>query len=161
MDAPGFPSKSLGNGGAGKTGSIPTPRKTPRKRAVKHDEQVSSTARVLFPSLHSNLEETTTSPRKLRKGKKQIAFSLEDLAEERNRGSGEKMEIYTDSKERVPDADEGDDEQNPFAVRKSGRKTRPSRLSDSATRKRSVTQSGMSEQIDQAVANDEGLVYVL
>ncbi len=71
------------------------------------------------------------------------------------------MMIYTDSKERVPDPDEGGDEQNPFVVRKSGRKTRPVGLSDGATRKKSATQNGMSEEVDQAVANDEGMVYVL
>ncbi len=71
------------------------------------------------------------------------------------------MKIYTDSKERVPVPDEGGDEQNPFVVRKSGRKTRSTELSDGTTRKRSATQNGMSEEVDQAVANDEGMVYVL
>jgi len=161
MDAPRFPSKSLGNGQPGVTGYLPTPRKTPSKRPVQHDEQLSSTARVLFPSHHLDLEEATSSPRKPRKGKNHIAFSLEDLADERNGGSGGKMKIYTDSKERVPVPDEGGDEQNPFVVRKSGRKTRSTELSDGTTRKRSATQNGMSEEVDQAVANDEGMVYVL
>ena len=86
-------------------GSLPTPAKTPRKRALHSEASIKPTARVLFPtSRPATIDEVT--PRKARKFTKNL-YSLSSFEE--NAESSEKIEIFTDSKERIPTADEDDE----------------------------------------------------
>lgn len=129
---------------------FPTPAKTPRKRHAQADSALATTARVLFPGRTMHPDDVIPSPRRSRKQSKKAAFSLESFAEACENG-GEKIEIYTDSKERVPEMDESED--NPFITRANTRAglSRPTRK----------TKNGMSRSVDQAVENGEGMVYVL
>lgn len=68
------------------TVALPTPAKTPSKKKVSGD--FSSTARTLFP--HSNM-----------RAKKSTPFSLESFD---TSGPSKNIEIYTDSRDRVPKA---------------------------------------------------------
>jgi len=122
---------------------LPTPMKTPRKRDVRY-EKLHSTARVLFPGRALTPEDRM--PRKGRKGKRPVAFSLDSPS------PGNGISIFTDSKDRIPDVAE-EAEENPFV---SQQISRPSRSATSGH-----TKHGMSEEIDRAVENGEGMVYTL
>lgn len=132
---------------------MPTPAKTPRKRSAYDGSHVKSTARVLFPARPATNEDIMPSPRKVRKNK-HAGFSLDSYGEDDN---GEQIHIYTDSKERIPDEEEIDDDDNPFrsrgSTRRSGRK--------SEARKANGTKHGMTKEIDEAVERGEGMVSVL
>ncbi|KAJ4378121.1 hypothetical protein N0V83_000954 [Neocucurbitaria cava] len=128
------------------TGMLPTPAKTPRKRRV---EDLSSTARVLFPSRPATIDEVVPTPRKARKTKD--LYTLESFAQH-NDDAAEKIPIYTDSKERVPSP--GTEEDNPFIVKKGkGRaKATPQKSRKAVTPK--------TEKMDAAAERDEGMVYI-
>ncbi|KAF2145156.1 uncharacterized protein K452DRAFT_306078 [Aplosporella prunicola CBS 121167] len=138
------------------SGMLPTPSKTPAKPS-KHLAEPSSafgsTARVLFQSRPATVDEVMPSPRKSRK--KHSAFSLFSFADEcdDNRRTS-KIEIYTDSKERVPSKDNTVD--NPFVTRDADeqRASRPRRKTRSS-RKRTESE----EDMERKAENDEGLIY--
>ncbi|CAO2648108.1 Nn.00g090300.m01.CDS01 [Neocucurbitaria sp. VM-36] len=127
-------------------GMLPTPAKTPRKRRI---EDLSSTARVLFPSRPATIDEVIPTPRKARKTKN--LYTLESFAQH-NDESAEKIPIYTDSKERVPSP--GTEEDNPFIVKKGkGRaKATPQKP------RKAVNQR--TEKMTAAAERDEGMVYI-
>ncbi|OSS54589.1 hypothetical protein B5807_00292 [Epicoccum nigrum] len=132
-------------------GMLPTPAKTPRKRALHSEESIKPTARVLFPtSRPATIDEVT--PRKARKFTKNV-YSLNSFEE--NGESSEKIEIYTDSKERIPTADE-DDEENPFVIKKGKGKAKAKAKSTPQRRKKDAR----SEDMDEAANRDEGMVYI-
>ena len=96
------------------------------------------------------------SPRKSRKNKKHSAFTLQSFVEEaEDEGSSSKIEIYTDSKERVPDLDE--DEDNPFVTSKKNGKARSNGVPELKRRKVDERTARMEE----AARNEEGMIYVL
>lgn len=121
-------------------GMLPTPAKTPRTK-----KGIFSIDRPASP------QDAMPSPRRSRTAKR---FTLDDEPD------NERIQVYTDTADRVPEVD--DDADNPFVVRKSTRKAKVSsfsqRLSDVTSGK---TQYGMDRDIDEAVNNDEGMVYVL
>lgn len=82
-----------------------------------------------------------------RKGKK-LGFTLDSFGDD-DMTNGDGIQIYTDSKERVPEVDE--DEDNPFV---GARKTR------SSTRQRRKGNAEV-EEMEQQAQNDEGIIYVL
>jgi hypothetical protein len=131
--------------------SLPTPAKTPRKRAVQSQEALGSAARVLFTNRPANIEEVMPSPRKNRKSRKLMSSldSFEQVDED-----GEKIEIYTDSKERIPALDETED--NPFVTKKSRATNGRAEAGPSKRRK----QDTRIERMEEAAANDEGMIYV-
>ena len=129
-------------------GKLPTPAKTPRKRAL-HPESLQSTARVLFPSRPANIDEVT--PRKARRTIKN-AYSLESF--EQGGESSEKIEIFTDSKERIPTAD--DDEENPFVTKKGKGKAKKK-----ATLQRSRKTDVRLEEIEEVANHDDGMIFLL
>ncbi|ORY14833.1 hypothetical protein BCR34DRAFT_623210 [Clohesyomyces aquaticus] len=131
---------------------LPTPAKTPRKRALQSQETLSSTARVLFAPRPATVEEAMPSPRKNRKSRKNL-FTLESFAEHAD-DEGEKIEVYTDSKERVPEVDETED--NPFLSKKGKAKSKANGASPPKTRKRDAKTAKMEE----AVSRDEGMIYL-
>lgn len=130
---------------------LPTPAKTPRKRALHSEDSLKPTARVLFHSRPATIDEVT--PRKARKFTKNV-FSLNSFEE--NGESSEKIEIYTDSKERIPTADE-DDEENPFVIKKSKAKGKAKAKAAPQRRKKDAR----TEEMEEAVDRDEGMVYIL
>ena len=133
---------------------LPTPAKTPRKRPPQSD--LRNTARVLFHDLETDPEQIMPTPSKSRKSKNHAAFSLESFEEEQ--ANANKVQIYTDSKERMPEMDEEDD--NPFVVKKD-RKQRADHASTSTARGSRKTKHGMNREVDDAVNRDEGMVYTL
>jgi hypothetical protein len=128
---------------------LPTPAKTPRKRRI---EDVSSTARVLFPTNRpSTIEEAMPTPRKSRKTKN--LYTLESFAGQMDEIT-EKIPIYTDSKERVPTPGAVDD--NPFLTKK-GKGKGKARVLPQKSKK---TVDRKTAKMEQAVDRDEGMVYL-
>lgn len=129
---------------------LPTPAKTPRKKTV-HSGTLDATARILFPAWAVNHEDAL--PR-VRKGRRQGGFTLQSLAEEEEDSAG--IQIYTDSVDRMPEVDESGD--NPFVVRKDVRRSARGGRTQSSV---AATKYGISKEVDEAVDNGEGIVYVL
>ncbi|KAF2021526.1 hypothetical protein BU24DRAFT_457505 [Aaosphaeria arxii CBS 175.79] len=129
---------------------LPTPAKTPRKRPLQSEESLQPTARVLFPSRPANIEEAMPTPHKNRKSKRDFLTldSFEDHTEE------QKIEIYTDSKERIPTADE--DEDNPFVT--PSRRRQPRSKAHSAPKARKAGTA--TDRMQEAVNRDEGMIYL-
>lgn len=118
---------------------LPTPSKTPRKRAAAN---ITSTARILnFKP--ASLDDVMPSPRKQRKARLDL---YEDANDEQ-----EKIQVFTDTKDRVPDVDNADD--NPFV----GPRKKVTRASKQKSIEKDVRDAGMEE----AVRNEEGILYVL
>ncbi|OOF96581.1 hypothetical protein ASPCADRAFT_206750 [Aspergillus carbonarius ITEM 5010] len=116
-------------------GMLPTPAKTPRKKAVA---DVGSAARVLFPP-----------PSSKKKTKKHTGFSLDSFSEDNNRG-GSEIQIYTDSRDRIPEVDES--EENPFY-----KKPMSSNTASRAPRRK---ESRRDKEIDDSIDRKDGMVYV-
>lgn len=133
-------------------GMLPTPAKTPRKRTL-HSESIKSTARVLFPPRPATIEEVT--PRKARKFTKDV-YSLNSFEET---GESSKIEIYTDSKERIPTADEDDDEENPFVIKKGKGKGKGKAKAKAAPQRRK--KDAKTEEMEDAVNREEGMIFLL
>jgi hypothetical protein len=102
------------------------------------------TARVLFPPRPANIEEVMPTPRKSRKTKN--LFTLESFANAEE--TSEKIQIFTDSKERIPERD--DEEDNPFITKKGKGKAK-------ATPQKSKARS---EQVQETIDRDEGMFYL-
>lgn len=100
------------------------------------------------------------SPRKARSAKRHAHFTLQSFIEgDADEPESSKIQIYTDSKERVPEVDE--DEENPFITRKKNEKAKAKPETPS---KRLPSKRKMEEQIkraEEAMRNDEGMIYVL
>jgi hypothetical protein len=128
---------------------LPTPAKTPRKRRV---EDVSSTARVLFPTNRpSNIEDAMPTPRKGRKTKD--LYTLESFAQQMDENT-EKISIYTDSKERVPTP--GSQTDNPFLTTK-GKGKAKAKTTPQKSRK---AVDAKTAKMEESVNRDEGMVYL-
>lgn len=135
-------------------GMLPTPAKTPRKR-VLHSETIKSTARLLFQPRPATIEEVT--PRKAKKFSKNI-YSLNSFEDD---GESSKIEIYTDSKERIPTADEEDDEENPFVIKKGkGKAKATARATAKAKPTPQRKKTAKAEEMDEAVNRDEGMIFL-
>ncbi|KIW08157.1 uncharacterized protein PV09_01090 [Verruconis gallopava] len=123
-------------------GMLNTPSKTPSRR---HKEtNLNGTARLLFGDNEGTLAPT---PRKLRNKSRLDPFSI--LEDDDVRPEPSSIEIYTDTKERVPKMD--DDDSNPFLTKNAAK---PS------ARSRAKKKSARDTQIEEATKNDEGVVYV-
>ena len=133
-------------------GMLPTPAKTPRKRALHSEQSLQPTARVLFPSRPATVEEVT--PRKARRTTKNV-YSLNSFEEAGE--SSEKIEIFTDSKERIPTADE--DEENPFVTKKG--KGKANEKAKKAAPQKSRRRVAKTEKMEEAVNREEGMIYLL
>ncbi|KAF1959762.1 hypothetical protein CC80DRAFT_489852 [Byssothecium circinans] len=130
--------------------SLLTPAKTPRKRALKAEDSLGSTARVLFAANRpATVEEAMPTPRKARKT--MDAFTLESFAERME--EGEKINIYTDSKERVPTRDD-DGEDNPFTTKKGKGKAK-------AVPQKPRQMDAHTKELFDAAARGEGMVFSL
>ncbi|KAJ9649534.1 hypothetical protein H2199_000310 [Coniosporium tulheliwenetii] len=116
-----------------------TPSKTPRKRPAESEAALNSTARVLFPTRKGNHFSLTLS-------------SYEEL--DGGAASSSKIQIYTDSKERVPSV--GDEEENPFLSKNA--KPRRIKAKTSFTKRRKSAEE-RAEEMEEAARNDEGMIY--
>lgn len=129
-------------------GMYPTPSETPRKRPLQSEASLKSTARVLFAARPATIDEVMPTPRKSRKTKN--LFTLESFANASDEPA-EKIQIYTDSKERVPEVD--DEEDNPFITKKDKGKAR-------ATPQKSKKLDARSEKMKEKAERDEGMVFL-
>ena len=130
---------------------LPTPAKTPRKKAVQPG--LNSTARILFPNQPDTVDEAMPTPRK--KSKKHIGFSLSNVDNDDDAADGD-IEIYTDSKNKVPELDESED--NPFYV-KPGRE--PGSVARNSKRRKVSGPIHRDPELEEASKREDGMVYVL
>ncbi|KAI9704238.1 MAG: hypothetical protein M1836_007099 [Candelina mexicana] len=141
-------------------GMLPTPAKTPRKRSSKAVVGMDSTARILFPTQAETIEEVIASPRKNgRKPKKYNGFSLDSFTNETNGdASAEKIEIFTDSKDRVPELDES--ENNPFYVKGESEASGATSSKKASKSKKAERPIARDPQVEEALKRNDGMVYV-
>ena len=92
------------------TNMLPTPKKTPRKRRPQGDVNASG---ILLAGRSLNIDDAMPTPRKSKRSRKQLGFTLDSFTAEDEEGStANDIPIYTDSKERIPSLDQNED--NPF-----------------------------------------------
>ena len=138
---------------------LPTPVKTPRKKPVQ-PTVVQSAARVLFPSRPDTVEDAMPNPRK-RRNKRHVGFSLySSMEDDDDEGSENKIEIYTDSKDKVPELDPSED--NPFNDQHAQTVASAEPHKAKGSKKRKAEHSvDASTEITEAFNREEGMVYVL
>jgi hypothetical protein len=128
---------------------LPTPSKTPRKKGIQTKDP-GSTSRVLFHARLATVEDAMPSPKK--RSRKSLGAASSSLAsvlfDDKDGGLSEKIEVYEDSRERVPTVDH--DEDNPFLVRPAEKKTSGRR-----------GQSQRDAKMEEKMKNGEGVTYVL
>ncbi|KAF4543810.1 uncharacterized protein LTHEOB_509 [Lasiodiplodia theobromae] len=137
-------------------GVFPTPSKTPSKKdKARPISAFAQTARILFHDRPANIEDAMPSPRKNRKNKKHTSFSFMDECDD---DSHEKIEIYTDFRERVPSFDEEED--NPFITKKPDENDEPHAGPSTSPRvsKRRLTKE--EEEMDRRARDGEGFISV-
>lgn len=124
---------------------LPTPAKTPKKKAVG---DAGSTARALFSNV--------TPSGRGKKSKKPTAYSLESFEDDSGQNQA-KIDIYTDSRDRVPEVDES--EENPFytkpvkdAGKAGARQLKGSKATDDPQR---------DTEVDKSLHREDGMYYVL
>ena len=118
---------------------------------------VASTARILFPNRLDNMDEAMPkSTNHGRRGRKHVGLALGSFGEDDDRSSDGKVEIYTDSKDRLPEVDESDD--NPFYVKPGAERTTTAR---SSKRRKVQGTPDHNEDIQEVLKRDDGMVYVL
>lgn len=136
---------------------LPTPAKTPRKKRL-HSTAVASAARVLFPVRTETVEDVMPTPRKRGRKRNNVGFSLNGAFEDDDTNSEDKIRIFTDSKDMVPEMDPS--EENPFYGYSA--QPGPSQESHKARGgKKANTPADGSKEIEEAFNHEEGMVYVL
>lgn len=129
---------------------LPTPAKTPRKRALQSEEALGPTARILFPTDRPvNVDDVVPTPRKSRK----INFKSLDSLDAQSGKAEEQITIYTDSKDRIPTKDAEED--NPFVssrVKKGKAKAKPSK---------SIKYDETTDKALEDARLDKGIVFKL
>ena len=134
---------------------LPTPAKTPRKKGAQ--PVVTSTARILFPNRLDNVDEAMPkSTNHGRRGRKHVGLALGSFGEDDDGSSDGKVEIYTDTKDRLPEVDES--ENNPFYIKPEAERTSTTR---SSKRRKVNGTPNHNEDIQEVLKRDEGMVYVL
>ncbi|KAL1873676.1 hypothetical protein Plec18167_006193 [Paecilomyces lecythidis] len=127
-------------------GMLPTPMKTPRKKAA---EDMSSAARTLFP--------TASASARPKKSKKYSGFSLESFEEEPAEAQG-KIEIFTDSRDRIPQLDES--EENPFYKKSAAPATITAPAAPRTSSRRKANGSKRDKEVADAIDREDGMTYV-
>ena len=135
---------------------LPTPAKTPRKKQV---QPAAGLSRVLFPVRPDTVDEAMPTPRKNKRTKRHVGFSLDSSMED-DAGSDGGIKIYTDSKDTVPELDQSED--NPFIDHPPKREL-PKELRKAKAGKKAKAQPKTidKQQIEEAFNHEEGMVYVL
>lgn len=131
---------------------LPTPAKTPRKQPDGVTEaNVRSVARNLFAG------ETDIMPTpKKRKSKKYTGLTLESFRAENVEAP---IEIFTDSRDRIPEKDTTTD--NPFYAATSANAPAHEPTKRRSPRKHVSIPGEGSETIEEAIQREDGIVYVL
>jgi hypothetical protein len=129
-------------------GMLPTPAKTPRKRALHTEESLRPTARVLFANRPSTVDDAMPTPRRAHKSMRSV-LDMDSFGEQMSTATP-KIGVYVDSKERVPERE--DAESNPFLTRRGKGKAR-------AVPRKERKVDEKTRQIFEAAARDEGIVY--
>jgi hypothetical protein len=135
-------------------GMLPTPVKTPRKKNVP---SVNAAARALFQDQPILGEEVTATSVRGRRGRRYNGFTLESFSAEE--GSSGNIQIFTDSRDNVPQLDTSED--NPFIDHSSKAEGSSSRRVAGTSKRRKVSSEKIDPQTQQAVDNEEGMIYVL
>ncbi|WQF86145.1 hypothetical protein CDEST_11159 [Colletotrichum destructivum] len=132
-----------------RSGMLPTPAKTPKKApSEKQSALIKSVARNLFPAE----EEGLATPKRKRTPKKYSGSSLESVTATEVE---QQIEIFTDSQDRIPEADESVD--NPFY----GDSAVVDREPPGRRSKRRVAVPGeVPQAVDKALQREDGMVYV-
>ncbi|KAL8995291.1 MAG: hypothetical protein Q9169_004935 [Polycauliona sp. 2 TL-2023] len=132
---------------------LPTPAKTPRKQDSRKATELQSAARVLFPTRLDKVEDAMPT-KKGRRGRKNVGFSLDSSGDDQESASA--IQIFTDSKDKVPELDLGED--NPFIEKpKTTISPEPTKTIGRRGRKGQVKSN---PQIEEAFNHEEGMVYV-
>jgi hypothetical protein len=135
---------------------LPTPVKTPRKKAVPN---VSAAARALFQEKPDVNDEMMPTPKKNRKSRRYNGFSLERFSTVDGVKNGG-VQVYTDSRDNVPELDMS--EENPFVDHPSEESKPIVKRVDGASKRRRLRAAREKDpQVEEAIQNDEGMVYVL
>ncbi|KAK2765642.1 hypothetical protein FQN54_008497 [Arachnomyces sp. PD_36] len=139
--------------------TLPTPVKTPRKKMVPDSSMAS---RVLFPNNPATESGNAQTQKPVKKGKKYSAFSLESFNENgatENQGS---LQIFTDSRDRIPEVHQGED--NPFYQKPAVAAPEKNNTTARTTKRRKVDANGdtpRDKEVDEAVHHrDDGMFYV-
>lgn len=139
------------------TGMLPTPVKTPKKKKVA--PKVNAPARTLFDNQPIIGEEVEVPPKRGRKGRKYNGFSLDSFTAEDD-GNKAQIQIFTDSKERVPELDLNDD--NPFIDHTAFERGSSSKKAGGPSRRRKISAERKKDKdVEEAIRKEEGMVYVL
>ena len=138
---------------------LPTPVKTPRKKLMHPAPAVSNAARVLFPVRPDTVEDAMPTPRK-RGRQRHVGFSLDSSMEDDGANSDGGIQIFTDSKEKIPELDLS--EANPFIDRPEQEVGPGEPWKNRGGKKRKATSiTGSNPDIEEAFNHEEGMVYVL
>lgn len=138
------------------THMLPTPAKTPRKKKL-HPTASSSAARVLFPVHPETVDELM--PRSRKAGRKRRPFSLGDSMADDDTHSESNIQIFTDSKERIPELDMSKD--NPFYDNPSLPQTSDEQGKSRIKKTKETSIVKENKEIQEAFDHEEGMVYVL
>jgi len=130
---------------------LPTPIKTPKKKKVSN---IKPASRALFQDSTVQDEMAFPSPRKSRKTKRYNGFSLESFRAED--GDGENIQIFTDNRDKVPEVDPR--ESNPFIEPPQDTRVKP--VTGTSKRRKVRSVKPKDPQVEEAIKNDEGMVYV-
>ncbi|PGH10458.1 hypothetical protein GX51_00217 [Blastomyces parvus] len=120
---------------------LPTPAKTPRKKAVADPGVV---ARTLFKNNTQSKDIEMPIPKR-QKGRKFKGFSLESFNAELENEGNDDIAIFTDSRDRIPEVHETSD--NPFI----------SQPNDSSNGNHEAQRD---EKVQEAIRRDDGMLYV-
>jgi hypothetical protein len=132
---------------------LPTPAKTPRRKPIPAPT-LASTARILFPVRTETVEDAMPALRKRGRKRRHVGFSLDSSGEE---GEGN-IQIFTDSKEKVPELDLSEDNpfyENPLHEGSSRPPPRPR-----VSRKKASGAADTHKEME-AFKRGEGMLYVL
>ena len=131
---------------------LPTPAKTPRK---KHTQAANGIGRVLFAVRPDTVEEAMPTPRKNKRNRRHVGFSLDSEAE-----SEGGIQIFTDSQDKVPELDLS--EANPFIDHPMKRDPpKGSSKAKVSIKRKPQSESVSKDTIKDAFDHERGMVYVL
>lgn len=140
-------------------GMLPTPVKTPKKKLIP---KASTAARALFQDSTQNTTSVIggdPSPRRNRKNKRYNGFSLESFSAGDEDGR-DQIQIFTDSRDMVPQADKT--KTNPFLEHHVNGETSSTKKVAGTTKRRKISgERKLDPQVEEAIRQDEGMVYVL
>lgn len=135
-----------------KSNMFPTPVKTPNKR---QRTAANPTARILnFQPGHHSANDLMPARRTIKQASRTQTTGFELYEGDRESKGQEKIEIFTDTKDRVPIMDKTED--NPFLGESAATSSGPKK-----GKKKSRDQVQEAEGMDESARNDEGVMYML